>query len=162
MLSTLALASSTAAQEATPGTLPAPIEDWLNVWAVDPAGADTLYAADAILEDMAAGAAFHGLAEIKPHIEAEFAGFPDHTYEVTSAFVSGDRAAAEIVFTGTYTGTYAGLPPGTGQAVSLRVAVFIELAGDQIRREAHYYDSYSFLVQLGLLPAPGAEATPAA
>jgi steroid delta-isomerase-like uncharacterized protein len=150
-----------AAQEATPGTLPAPIEAWLNVWTVDPARADTLYTADVILDDVAAGAVFNGLAQVKAHIEEEFTGFPGHTFEVKSAFVAGDRAVAEIVFSGVYTGTFAGLPPGSGQAVSLRVAAIFELAGNQIRREVHYYDTYSFLVQLGLLPAPGGEATPA-
>ena len=59
-------------------------------------------------------------------------------------------------------GVYAGLPTGSGQTVTLPGAVIFELEGDRIRREAHYYDAYTLLVQLGVLPAPGMEATPAA
>jgi steroid delta-isomerase-like uncharacterized protein len=99
--------------------------------------------------------------EIAAHIVDEFAGFPDHAYELLTAFVAEDRAAAEFRWTATYMGEYPGLPPGTGQAVSLRGAVFIELAEGKIRREAHYYDAYTLLVQLGVLPAPETpEATP--
>lgn len=156
------LGGASAGQEATPGTLPAPLDAWLHAWGVDPTGADTLYAADAVLEDVAGGVSFLGPAEIRAHIEEEFVGFPDHAYAVSLAFVAGDMAAVELVYTGTYTGTYAGLPPGSGQAVSVRVAAILELAGGQIRREAHYYDAYGFLAQLGVLPAPGAETTPAA
>jgi hypothetical protein len=38
--------------------------------------------------------------------------------------------------------------------------VIVELDGERIRRSASYFDFYSLLVQLGVLPAPGA-ATPA-
>lgn len=151
-----------AAQEATPAALPPLFEEWLAVWGRDPDRADALYADEAVLEDVTAGAIFSGRDEVKAHVEDEFAALPDHTYELLSAFVAGDRAAAEFRWTATYTGTYPGLPPGTGQALSLRGAVFIELMDGRISREAHYYDAYALLVQLGLLPAPGAEDAPEA
>ena len=154
----LATGRRLAAQDATPAAVPPLIEEWLAVWGDDPAGADTVYTEDAVLEDVAFGVAFRGRDELKAHIEAEFVGFPDHTYELRSGFVAGDFAAAEFTFTGTYTGSYPELPPGEGQAVTLKGAAIFELSDGKIRREAHYYDAYAFLIQLGLLPAPGAEA----
>ena len=164
-LVTLLLAASghrAAAQEATPGVLPPLFTEWVAVWAEDPARATTLYADDAILEDVSSGAVFRGREEIQAHIAAEFSGFPGHAYELPIAFGGDEWAAAEWVFTGAYTGTYPGLPPGAGQAVTLRGAALFRLTDGQIRWEAHYYDAYAFLTQLGLLPSPGAtEATPA-
>lgn len=150
------------AQDATPEPLPAPLDAWHTVWTLDPAGADAIYTADAVLEDIPGGAEYHGPSEIRAHIEDDFAALSDRAFEARTALVAGDLAAAEIAYSGAYTGAYPGLPPGNGQAVSLRVAAIFELDGDRIRRESHFYDAYTFLVQLGLLPSPGAEATPAA
>lgn len=147
-----------AAQDASPVAVPPLFAEWLAIWGSDPAGAEALYTDDAILEDVAFGTSFRGLAALRDHIEDEFVGFPDHAYELHTGFVAGDFASAELTFTATYTGTYPGLPPGEGQAVSLRVAAVCELADGKIRREAHYYDAYAFLIQLGLLPASGTEA----
>ena len=57
-------------------------------------------------------------------------------------------------------GAIPGLPPGSGQTVTLRGAVIFELADGMITRESHYYDVYVLLVQIGALPAPEMEGTP--
>jgi hypothetical protein len=87
-----------AAQDSTPMTeaaTPVFLVDWLAVWAEDPSQADSVYTGDAVLEDVGGGAVYSGREEIRDHVAAEFAAFPDHTYEVRSAFRAGDWAAAE-------------------------------------------------------------------
>lgn len=132
------------------------LEAWLSTWVEDPGTAGAVYAEDAVLEDVPAGARYEGRDAIRAHIEEEFAAFPDHDYEVNSAFMAGDWAAAEVVLSGAYTGTLPGLPPGTGQLVKVPAVAIFELADGMIRREAHYYDVYGLLVQLGVIPAPEA------
>lgn len=154
----LANSSPLAAQDSTPtGDQPAFFEQWLAVWTQDPGQVDALYAEDAVLEDVAAGATFQGRVEIRGHIEAELAAFSDPGYEVRSIFTAGNWAAAEFVFSGVYSGSFPGLPPGSGQPVTLAGVAIFELGRDLIRRESHYYDAYGLLVQLGVLPAPGTE-----
>jgi hypothetical protein len=64
------------------------------------------------------------------------------------------------VYGGTYAGSLPGLPPGAGQPFAVRGTAIFELQGGKIRRSASYFDFYSLLVQLGVLPAPEAAATP--
>jgi steroid delta-isomerase-like uncharacterized protein len=97
-----------------------------------------------------------GQDELRAHLEAFYAAFPDIKFVVTGdAFVAGDRAAVEWTATGTYTGQIPGMPPGAGQTVTFRGASILELQGDKVRVEREYYDAASLLAQLGALPAPG-------
>ncbi|MGH2616693.1 MAG: ester cyclase [Thermomicrobiales bacterium] len=150
------------AQDASPAAVPSLFTDWAAAWSVDPAAGAGLYAADAVLEDVATGVAYSGPEGIVAHIAEIRAGLPDAMMTVSNGFVGDDHAMLEYVFDGTYTGQLPGLPAGTGQPVTIRGAALFELMDDLIVREAHYYDAYAFLVQLGVLPAPGAAATPTA
>jgi steroid delta-isomerase-like uncharacterized protein len=98
----------------------------------------------------------HGQDELRAHLEALYAAFPDIAFVATGdAFVVGERAAVEWTATGTYTGQIPGMPPGEGQTVTFRGANILELEGDKVRIEREYYDAASLLAQLGSLPAPG-------
>jgi steroid delta-isomerase-like uncharacterized protein len=149
-----------AAQEASPAAVPPLLSEWAAVWSSDPAQVETIYAPDAVLEDVATGVVYNGSDGVAAHVAEIRAGLPDAVYTVSSGFVAGDRAALEYVFSGAYTGQLPGLSAGAGQPISARGAALFELADGSIVRESHYYDAYGFLIQLGVLPAPGA-ATPA-
>ncbi|MGH2560270.1 MAG: nuclear transport factor 2 family protein [Thermomicrobiales bacterium] len=152
-----------AAQEGTPVALPPFLEEWVAAWSSgDTPRVAALYAEDAVLEDVATGASYHGPDEIAAHAAELATGLPDGAYDPSNGFIADDSAAIEFTYAGTYTGQLPGLPTGAGQAVSLRGATLFELANGKIRREAHYYDAYGFLIQLGVLPTPGAAATPEA
>lgn len=148
------------AQDATPSAMSPLITEWAAAWTGDPAGVANLHADDAVLEDVATGAVFEGADAIRAHIEEIRAGLPDADMTVSSGFIGDDHAALEYVFSGTYTGQLPGLFPGSGQPVTVRGAALFELKAGRIVREAHYYDAYAFLIQLGALPAPSAVATP--
>ena len=48
-----------------------------------------------------------------------------------------------------------GLPPGSGEPVTVRSVHVYELGDGTVRRQTVYFDAYGVLVQLGVLPAPG-------
>lgn len=155
-----------AAQEASPAASPAALPPLLAEWAVAVNSGDAdqvlaLYTDDALWEEVAIGLAARGPDEIRAHLDGLFTAVPDITFDVTSGFVSGDRAVVEWVVSGTYSSDFPGLPPAADQRFSFRGASVFELADGKIRRYTEYWDAYLFLVQLGALPAPKAAATPA-
>jgi steroid delta-isomerase-like uncharacterized protein len=155
---------TSAAQDTTPmaANVPPVVQEWAAAWSAHDDGVRlaALYTSDATHEEVPSGTIFHGPEEIAGYAQSHFAAFPDVALELTSAFAAGDWAAAEWVYGGTYTGSLPGLPLGTGQPFSVRGAAIFELQGGKIRRSASYFDFYSLLVQLGVLPPPQA-ATPA-
>jgi steroid delta-isomerase-like uncharacterized protein len=157
--------SSTAAQDPTPmaGTLPTAlqVQEWAVAWSEHDDGARlaALYTDEATHEEVPSGTVFTGPEAIGGYAKSHFEAFPDVALDLTSAFTSGNWAAAEWVYGGTYTGSLPGLPPGAGQPFSVRGTAIFELDGGKIRRSASYFDFYSLLVQLGVLPAPEAESS---
>jgi len=156
---------STAAQDTTPmaGTVPPALQEWAAAWSEHDDGARlaALYTSDATHEEIPSGTIFQDPEEIAGYAQSHFAAFPDVALRLTSAFAAGDWAAAEWVYGGSYTGSLPGLPPGAGQPFSVRGAAIFELQDGKIRRSASYFDFYSLLVQLGVLPPPRPAGTPA-
>jgi steroid delta-isomerase-like uncharacterized protein len=160
-----------AAQDASPAASATALADLLAAyhaaWNAHDDGSQVaaLFTADGTYEDVPAGLVLHGPDEIAGYVAANFAGFPDVTLTTTRTpaglgFGAGTWAAKEWVYAGTYTGQYPGLPPGTGLATSLRGVDVLELRDGQIAHVRSYYDQYTFLAQLGLLPSPETPATP--
>jgi steroid delta-isomerase-like uncharacterized protein len=160
---TVAARAQVASPVASPAALPPLLAEWTSVFnAGDVDRLLALYTDDAVWEEIAIGLAAEGPDQIRAHLDRLFAATPDIAYEVTSAFVAGDRAVLEWVVTGTYSGDFPGLPPAAGQPFSFRGASVFTLADGKIRHYTEYWDAYAFLVQLGAIPAPGGAATPTA
>jgi steroid delta-isomerase-like uncharacterized protein len=161
-LAALALATGSgraAGQEATPPALPALLGEWEAAMAThDPDQILTLFTDDALWEEVALNVAASGPEAIRAHLEGVFAATPDISYDVTGGFAAGDRMAAEWIISGTLTGDFPGLPPGTGQPFTVRGVSIFDLRDGRIARYTEYWDAFTFLVQLGALPAPGASA----
>jgi steroid delta-isomerase-like uncharacterized protein len=155
--------SGASAQDSTPiaGAVPPVLQEWAAAWSEldDGTRLAALYTDDATHEEVPSGTIFTGPEAVGEYARSHFAAFPDVALELTSAFRSGDWAAAEWVYGGTYSGSLPGLPPGAGQPFSVRGTAIFELEGEKIRRSASYFDFYTLLVQLGVLPAPEAETT---
>jgi len=156
--------SPAAAQVSTPMIESAPpiLQEWAAAWSEHDDGTRlaALYTGDATHEEVPSGTVFSGPEAIAGYAQSHFTAFPDVKLELRSAFTTGDWAAAEWVYAGTYEGTLPGLPPGAGQPFSVRGAAIFEHQDDKIQRSASYFDFYSLLVQLGVLPAPGTATTP--
>jgi steroid delta-isomerase-like uncharacterized protein len=155
------------AREATPGTdergLPTLLVAYEAAWAAHDDGSQlaSLFTEDGVFEDTSLGIVARGRAEIAGYVLTNYAAFPDLATPTTAGLISGNHAAIEFTYSGTYTGQFPGLPPGEGQSVSFRGSHFMDLQGEQIRSVRSYYNLYALLVQIGLLPPPEASATPA-
>jgi hypothetical protein len=86
-----------------------------------------------------------------------YGAFSDITMTPTSAFASTDQAAIEWAFAGTYTGQLPELLPWAGQPVALMGVDILQFTDAAITQNVSYFDGYGLLVQVGALPAPGAE-----
>ena len=154
-----------AAQEATPGAFPPILEAWAAAWSSgDPGQLVALYTPDALYEEVAEGGIVaRGPDEIRAALAGgPFAAFPDDLrIELLAGFVTDGWAAAEWRQTSTHTGD---LPdfPATGRTVDFRGATIFELEGGKIRRDSEYFDFYTVLSQLGVIPGAEAEGTPTA
>jgi steroid delta-isomerase-like uncharacterized protein len=159
----LAVPSRVGAQDAAaPPDLPPFLSTWESAMAShDPDRILALHATDAVWEEVPLNLVARGHEEIHAHLERLFSATPDITYDVTAGFATGDQAVADWTVTGTLTGDFPGLPPGTGQTFVVRGVSVCEFADWKIIRYVEYWDAYTFLVQLGALPVPGIEATPA-
>lgn len=129
------------------------LQEVVEIWSQHDTGkVDLAFASDAVYEDVALGEVHRGRTEIKAWIQENFDAAPDFKVEFTRAFSAGDQAVCEWVMSGTHTGDYADLP-ATGKSFSVRgVSVFLVEDG-RIKRWTDYYDMYTFLAQLGVLPA---------
>lgn len=112
----------------------------------------SLHTDDYVYEDVARGVVVRGKAQFAAFLREFFSAFPDYKGQLTSSFVSGDRACVEYVMTGTHTGDLPGLP-ATGKRISLRMAEIWELRDGKIAKASSYYDAATMLRQLGMLPS---------
>jgi steroid delta-isomerase-like uncharacterized protein len=136
-------------------SLPPLLAQWLAAFnAGDSERLLALYTDDAQWQEVAIGLDAQGPDQIRAHLERLFAATPDIAYAPTGGFVAGDHAVLEWVVSGTYRHDFPGLPPAAGQPFTFRGVSVFALADDKIRRYTEYWDAYTFLVQLGTLPAP--------
>ena len=160
----LGAAAQDASPAASPGAIPPLLAEWAAAWtAHDADRVLALYAPDGVYEEVPTNTVARGHDQIRAFLAFNFAVFSDVEVRPEAGFQGGGGAALRAVFAGRYTGQIPGLPAGTGQSFALRFATVFELDGDTIRRNTDYFDNYDFLVQLGVLPAPGGAAgTPTA
>lgn len=107
------------------------------------------FSADGTYCDPSTGGRLRGDA-LKSYMEGLWAAFPDLSFEISSAGMSGENlVAAQWIMRGTNTGSMMGLPP-TGKSVTLPGADFIRVAGGRIQTVDGYFDTRAVPEQLGL------------
>jgi steroid delta-isomerase-like uncharacterized protein len=115
----------------------------------------SLFTDDCIYEDVALGKTTHGKDELHAFSKEFFAGAPDLKEELKSVIVSGNRVAIEWIMSGTHTGDWPDLP-ANGKSFSMRGVSLMELRDGKIQRNTDYYDSASWMRQLGVEPQAAA------
>ena len=95
------------------------------------------------------GVARKGAAPVVEEVESFSSAFPDLTITVQNHLVPSDKVSViEYTFSGTHERPFAGLPP-TGRKISVVGCSILEAEGEQVRREADYYDVATIMGQLG-------------
>jgi steroid delta-isomerase-like uncharacterized protein len=128
----------------------------------DPARVLATYAADgAEFVDVPTGRTYHGGDEITGNYRHLWDGFPNLNRRI-DRWTFGDNACVlELTLTGVHDGPYRGIP-ATGRTLELRIAAHFLFDEDgRITRETAYYDSLTFMRQLGLTQSREPGANPA-
>lgn len=138
--------------EATPAAVERVVQEFLAAWSAhDVDRLLSLFTDDVDYVDVPVGAVLHGKEELRAFAAGWFAVSPDITFEPTATVVTGSRAAAEWVGSGTQHGDLPGMP-ATGKPWQVRGASVMELAGGKIKRCTDYWDFATVMRQLGFLP----------
>jgi steroid delta-isomerase-like uncharacterized protein len=100
--------------------------------------------------DVPAGATFRDGAEIIGNYRNLWDGFPGLVRRIDRWTFGEDSCVIELTLSGTHDGVYRGIPP-TGRALALQICAHFQFAPDgRIIRETAYYDSLTFMRQLGI------------
>ena len=81
--------------------------------------------------------------------------FPDLHAEVHEVIAEGDLVAARVTYTGTHQGEFVGTPSTGKQTTTTNGVDFFRMRDG--RQVEHWGgpDTFSFLVELGVMPGPG-------
>ena len=89
-----------------------------------------------------------------------YTAFPDLQFEVTHVLADGDLVAVRGIQTATHEGNFMGIAPATGNHVSWTgTAIFRFNDEGKIVERWQNLDEYGLMIQLGVLPGPGAGGT---
>jgi len=129
-------------------------KQWIAGW--NSRNADLLlriFTADVFYEDVAFGEANHGSAELRKYAADYFEAVPDLELKLLRASIQNGHGTIEWLLSGTDKGMFK-----TGKKFSVRGVSVIEVRDGKIFRNLDFYDAATIMRQVGLLPAPGADA----
>jgi steroid delta-isomerase-like uncharacterized protein len=111
---------------------------------------------DPVFEDVPSGARHVGGEEIVGNYRHLWEGFPGLKREIRRWTFGEDSVVIELTLSGRHEGPFRGIGR-TGREASLRVIAHFQFDEEgRIKQETAYYDSLSFLRQLGIAaPPPG-------
>lgn len=88
------------------------------------------------------------LADLRRLVEGWQASFADLHFEVLDVLVDGDRAAVNLLFTGTQTGAWKDLPP-TSRRARVQEMMFFRFEEDRLVELWEVFDEWELRRQLG-------------
>jgi predicted ester cyclase len=117
--------------------------------------ADEIFAPDCVTHQLRSGAEDVGVPraadEIKRHVAARLASFPDLRFEVEQVVAEGDLVVTRSLMRGTHAGEWNNVAP-TGRQAAIRMTVVHRLREGRIVEDWVLVESLGFYQQLGLLP----------
>jgi len=87
------------------------------------------------------------LADLRRLVDAWHASFPDLHFEVADILVDGNRAAVNLVFTGTQAGAWKELPP-SGRRARVQEMMFFRFEEDRLVELWEVFDEWELRRQL--------------
>jgi steroid delta-isomerase-like uncharacterized protein len=144
------------------GRLPAAMDAYTAAWnAHDAAAVTSFMTEDVVYEDVALGMRFEGRTAVQEFVASMVTTLStDFRLEMTRSLFDGDQFAGAWTLSGTHdrADPEMGLP-ATGHRFEIRGVSIGRLRDGQIAENVDYWNMASFLMQVGLMPAP---ATPPA
>jgi steroid delta-isomerase-like uncharacterized protein len=131
------------------------LERWATVLSArDAQGWAELCSADCVHEDVALGVVNRGPEEVRAFAQLLFDAVPDFDVKIQSSFGDDSSAVCEWEMSGTQSGDLPDLP-ASGRSFKVRGATLVALAASgQVERMTEFWDTATWLRQLGLLPTP--------
>jgi steroid delta-isomerase-like uncharacterized protein len=96
----------------------------------------------------------------KVFLQAFAQAYPDATFTVSEMIAEGDQVATRKTMSGTNTGEFAGVP-ATGRHVTFEYVDIMRVRDGRIVEHWNIVDQFSWLTQLGVLPASANKAAEA-
>jgi steroid delta-isomerase-like uncharacterized protein len=118
------------------------------------AAIDEIFAADVVLHDPFGGQ-MTGVDSFKGLLAMFDAAFPHHRATVQAVLADGDYVSVLHTHSGAHGGEFMGLP-ATGREVCISGVEVMRMQADRIVEFWRHDDDAGLLMQLGILPAPGA------
>jgi predicted ester cyclase len=114
-------------------------------WRGDLEMADDIFSADLRTNGLRVG-----VAGPVGRIRERLTGFPDLTTSIEDMFVSGDKLAVTLIWSGTHTGPYGGVA-ATGRPVAVRDTAIWHFRDGKVVEILTLQDQFGFLKQIGYL-----------
>jgi steroid delta-isomerase-like uncharacterized protein len=103
-----------------------------------------------VFEDVPTGARYVGAEQIIDNYRNLWDGFPGLVRRIDRWTFGEDACVIELTLSGAHEGDFRGVP-ATGKTIALRIIAHFAFDGDGlITQETAYYDTLSFMRQLGL------------
>jgi steroid delta-isomerase-like uncharacterized protein len=129
------------------------MQAYLEAWNLhDPDAVVAFFATDAVYDDRGADVVCRGIFEIRAHVAAVEAAFPDIRFELVRSAHGSDFTAAEWTATMTHEGELDELAASGRQVKAAGIDVATLDEHSRISHLASYYDGAAIMRQLGLLP----------
>ena len=107
-----------------------------------------------VFEDVPSGVRYVGGERIVGNYRHLWDGFPGLNREITRWTFGEDAVVIELTLSGKHEGSFRGIA-ATGRDASLRVIAHFQFDPEgRIQQETAYYDSLTFMRQLGIAPGP--------
>lgn len=118
----------------------------------DPVATAALFAADAVLDDVAAPGRLVGREQIAAVYARNLAAFPDATARVERMVAEGDTVVVEWTLRGTHKGRLLGIP-ATGRPITITGVSLMRFREGRPVADTRVWDLGGLLRQIGLLPS---------
>jgi steroid delta-isomerase-like uncharacterized protein len=109
-------------------------------------------ARDLIYDEVATHRRVEGIEQVLSTWQGWAAAFPDARATFHNAVAADNTVIVELSWKGTHKGTLQ-MPDGaiepTDNQIDVRACFVIEMAGDKVQRERHYFDMATMMQQLG-------------
>jgi steroid delta-isomerase-like uncharacterized protein len=108
---------------------------------------------DFLYDEVATGRKGQGADEVIPLWQGWAEAFPDATASFDIALATEHTVVLEVTWRGTHQGalqTPAGPIDATENRIDIRACFVVEMNGDRIKQERHYFDMGTILHQLGI------------